>query len=114
LQNQAAANEGWAIPAKNIGSYGTDYTFRAGVAALGLGANTRVEAIYPTAFGDSTGTPLSGSGSYRLVFPKDPPNRAFWSLTLYDSDGYLVANPQGRYAIGDSHPPLRRKADGSV
>jgi len=73
-----------------------------------------VEAIYPTAYGDSTGTPLSGDSSYRLVFPKDPPNRAFWSLTLYDGDGYLVANPQRRYAIGDSHPPLHRKADGSV
>ncbi|MBN1529756.1 MAG: DUF1254 domain-containing protein [Thermoleophilaceae bacterium] len=114
IQSQAAANGGWAIPQKNIGSYGTDYTFRAGVATLGLGANTREEAIYPTAFGDSTGTPLDGSHPYRLVFPKDPPNRAFWSLTLYDGDGYLVANPQRRYAIGDSHPPLRRKADGSV
>ena len=116
LQNQAAANQGWAIPAKNIGSYGTDYTFRAGVASLGLGANTRVEAVYPTAFGDSTGAPLDGASSYRLVFEKgqQPPNRAFWSLTMYDGDGYLVANPQGVYAVGDSHPPLRRKPDGSV
>jgi hypothetical protein len=116
LANQAAANHGWAIPAKNIGSYGTDYTFRAGVAALGLGANTREEAVYPTALGDSTGTPLGGESSYRLVFPRgqEPPNRAFWSLTLYDADGYLVENPARLYAIGDSHPPLRRKADGSV
>ena len=114
IANQAAANRGWAIPQRNIGSYGTDYTFRAGVAALGLGANTREEAIYPTAYGDSTGAPLEGGSSYRLVFPKDPPNRAFWSLTLYDGDGYLVPNPQRRYAIGDSHPPLHRKADGSV
>jgi hypothetical protein len=114
IQNQAAANGGWAIPQKNIGSYGTDYTFRAGVASLGLGANTRVEAIYPTAYFDSAGAQLSGDHSYRIVFAKDPPNRAFWSLTLYDADGYLVANPQRRYAIGDSHPPLHRKADGSV
>jgi hypothetical protein len=116
LANQAAANRGWAIPAKNIGSYGTDYTFRAGVASLGLGANTREEAVYPTALGDSTGTPLSGASSYRLVFPKggEPPNRAFWSLTLYDADGYLVENAQHIYAIGNSHPPLRRRADGSV
>ena len=86
------------------------------MASLGLGANTRVEAVYPTALGDSSGAPLTGASSYRLVFRKgeEPPNRAFWSLTLYDADGYLVANPQRRYAIGDSHPPLRRKADGSV
>jgi hypothetical protein len=33
---------------------------------------------------------------------------------MYDEDGYLVANPHGRYAVGDSHPPLRRKPDGST
>jgi hypothetical protein len=39
--------------------------------------------------------------------------RAFWSITAYDSDGYLVANPLGRYALGD-RDRLRFNDDGSL
>ncbi len=83
---------------------------------LGLGANTRPEAIYPTGLTDQTGRALDGRSSYRMTFAKgqEPPARAFWSLTVYDAQGYLVANPQRRYAIGDSHPPLIRRPDGSI
>ena len=86
------------------------------VAALGLGANTPAEAEYPTALTDSGGQLLTGANDYRLVFKRGqtPPNRAFWSLTMYDGSGFLVANPEHRYAIGDSHPPLRREPNGNV
>ena len=116
VTQQALANQGWAIPNPIIGDYGTDYTYRAGVAVIGLGANTPVESVYPTAFGDADGRPFDGASRYRLTFPpgQPPPARAFWSLTMYDEDGYLVANPQNRYAVGDSHPPLRRRPDGSI
>jgi hypothetical protein len=116
VEQQALANQGWAIPRPIIGAYGTDYTYRAGVAALGLGANTPEEAMYPTAYSDADGRPFDGANRYRLTFApgQEPPARAFWSLTMYDRDGYLVANPQRRYAIGDSHPPLVRRDDGSV
>ncbi len=113
---QAATHGGWNIPAANIGNYGTDYLYRAGVAEAGLGANTPAEAVYPTAYTDSSGQTLDGHLAYRLVFAPGqlPPARAFWSLTLYDGNGYLVANPAHRYAIGDTHPPLIKRADGSV
>jgi hypothetical protein len=116
INDGAVANGGWSIPADNIGDYGTDYRFRAGVASVGLGANTRDEAIYPTGLLDSEGRKLDGTKSYRITFAKgeEPPVRAFWSLTLYDADGYLVRNTEDRYAIGISHPPLVRKPDGSV
>src|SRR5205085_2128786 len=103
-------------PPSDIGDYGTDYTTRAGIALAGLGANTPAEATYPTAYIDSSGATLDASHSYRIVFKPGelPPARAFWSLTMYDADGYLVANSAHRYAIGSSHPPLVRQADGSL
>ncbi|MGH2870497.1 MAG: DUF1214 domain-containing protein [Solirubrobacteraceae bacterium] len=112
----AQRHHGWADPAGDIGAYGRDYKFRAGVASIGLGANTRAEAVYPTALTDSQGQPLTGGSRYRLVFRpgQAPPARAFWSLTMYDANGYLVANPAHRYAIGSSHPPLEREPDGSI
>jgi hypothetical protein len=112
----ALANQGWSTPRPIIGDYGTDYTYRAGVAVLGLGANTPDESTYPTALTDAAGQQFDGANRYRLTFaPGDePPARAFWSLTLYDADGYLVENPTRRYAIGNSHPPLARPADGSI
>ena len=52
---------------------------------------------------DSDGQKLSGANKYTLHFTKEqiPPVDAFWSLTLYDKDSYLVDNPLNRYALGD-------------
>ncbi len=113
---EAQANHGWATIGGDIGNFGTDYLFRAEVALLGLGANTPQEALYPTALTDANGQFLDGNKDYRLVFKRGqaPPNRAFWSLTMYDFNGFLVASPTHRYAIGDTHPPLRREPDGDI
>ncbi|HZE06675.1 MAG TPA: DUF1214 domain-containing protein, partial [Solirubrobacteraceae bacterium] len=102
---------------RNTGDYGTDYAYRADVAAVGLGANTPAEAMYPIALTDSRGAPLNGAtDSYEITFARGqaPPVRAAWSLTLYDASGFLVANPIDRYALGSSHPPLVRRRDGSI
>ena len=42
-----------------------------------------------------------------------PPVNAFWSLTMYDADGFQVANPIDRFAIGD-RDALNYNADGSL
>ena len=86
-----------------IGTYGTDYQSRAFVAYGGLGANLREDAMYPSAAFDANGNPLTGASKYVIHFDKGktPPAKAFWSLTMYDPDGYMVANPINRNAIGD-------------
>ncbi len=84
-----------------LGNYGTNYQVRAVVAALGLGANLCADAVYLNASVDGNRNPLDGSKKYHLTFEvrNTPPARGFWSVTLYDDEGYLVANPLGRYAI---------------
>ena len=86
------------------------------MALVGLGANTPVESVYPVALTDPTGALFDGRSRYQMVFKKGqlPPTKAFWSLTMYDTSGYLVNNAANIYAVGDSHPPLRKRADGSV
>jgi len=112
----ALTADGWFDPPPGLGDYGTDYRLRAQIATAGLGANRRVEAIYPTGVLDGLGAPYVGTNSYRLVLEADelPPARYFWSLTMYDADGYLVPNDTGRYAVGPSHPPFTTRPDGSV
>jgi hypothetical protein len=116
VAQRAIAAGGWLSLDPKIGNYGTDYDLRAAIALIGLGANTPAEATYPTALADGEGAFLTGANRYRLVFEpgQEPPARAFWSLTMYDSDGYLVPNPARRYAIGTSHLPLVRRRDGSI
>lgn len=66
-------------------------------------------------YADKDGQGLDGHNRYTLTFDQDPPVGAFWSITMYDlPDFYLVANPIGRYSIGDRTPGLRRDADGSL
>src|SRR5205085_2934705 len=43
-----------------------------------------------------------------------PPARFFWSVTMYDTEGFLVANEPGVYSIGPGHGKLATKPDGSV
>ena len=42
-----------------------------------------------------------------------PPADAFWSLTMYDAEGFQVANPINRFAIGD-RDALKYNTDGSL
>jgi len=42
-----------------------------------------------------------------------PPVSAFWSLTMYDADGFQVANRINHFAIGDGDA-LKYNSDGSL
>jgi hypothetical protein len=106
---------GWVIFMKGMGSYGTDYGLRALVDYTGLGANLPEDAVYPSCSFDSDGNPFNGTNKYMIHFEKGktPPANAFWSLTMYDQDGYFIPNPINRYAISDRNP-LRKNSDGSI
>ena len=98
-----------------MGVYGNYYLKRAIVAQLGLGANLPEDAIYPLNLADESGKPLDGANQYTIHFEKGaaPPVRAFWSITLYDSQGFQVANPLNRFAVS-SWMPFKYNADGSL
>jgi hypothetical protein len=112
----AARYNGWLYPGPYIGNYGRNYLGRAVIATAALGANTRPETVYPIAVDDVAGRPLSGRHRYTIRFAKGllPPANAFWSVTIYGKDRYLVPNPIDRYAIGDRTKGLRRGKDGSL
>jgi DNA sulfur modification protein DndE len=99
------------------GTYGTDYRLRAVVTQVGLGALRPEQSVYPLALLDRTGQPLTGAKRYVVHVPAGglPPVTAtgFWSLTLYDNDGFIVDNEIDRYAIND-RTDLHFNADGSV
>jgi hypothetical protein len=105
----------WSMNTDTMGVYGNYYLKRAIVAQVGLGANLPEDAIYPLNLGDEAGRPLDGANKYVLHFDKDvtPPVRAFWSVTLYDSDGFQVGNSLNRFAVS-SWMPFKYNADGSL
>jgi hypothetical protein len=99
-----------------MGVYGNYYLKRAIIAQLGLGANLPEDAIYPLNLGDEAGKSLNGAESqYTIHFGKEnlPPVDAFWSITLYDSEGFQVANVLNRFAVS-SWMPFKFNADGSL
>jgi hypothetical protein len=111
----ARVANGWSMNTDTMGVYGNYYLKRAIVAQVGLGANLPEDAIYPLNLGDETGRPLDGANKYVLHFEKGdtPPARAFWSVTLYDAEGFQVANALNRFAVS-SWMPFRYNADGSL
>ena len=86
----------------------------ADLAELWAGADVYA-AIYPLNLTDDTGKPLDGANKYTIHFDKGatPPVAAFWSITLYDQEGYQVANPVNRFAVS-SWMPFKANPDGSL
>ncbi|HEY4417234.1 MAG TPA: DUF1254 domain-containing protein [Verrucomicrobiae bacterium] len=115
IKKMGAKVNGWSILSENVGTYGTSYRQRAAIALGGLGANLPEDAIYPTAFLDGEGQPLNSTNQYVLHFAKGqtPPADAFWSITMYDDQGFQVSNPINRFAIGD-RDKLKFNHDGSL
>jgi hypothetical protein len=115
IPSVARIANGWSMNTDTMGVYGNYYLKRAIVTQLGLGANLPEDAIYPLNLFDDAGKPLDGANKYRIHFDKGatPPVEAFWSVTLYDAEGFQVANALNRFAVS-SYFPFKTNADGSL
>ena len=115
LPTLARVANGWGMNTDTVGVYGNYYLKRAILSQQGLGANVVEDAIYPLNLADESGKPLDGANKYTITFEKGatPPVNAFWSITLYDQDGFQVGNTLNRFAVS-SWMPFKYNADGSL
>jgi len=117
LPTLARVANGWSMNTDTMGVYGNFYLKRAIVTQVGLGANLPEDSIFPLNLFDDTHQPLDGSNKYTIHFDKSsmPPidPDAFWSITLYDKDGFQVANSLNRFAVS-SWMPFKYNGDGSL
>jgi hypothetical protein len=115
LPTIARIANGWSMNTDTMGVYGNYYLKRAMVTQIGLGANLPEDAIYPLNLADESGKPLDGANPYTIHFEKGatPPVDAFWSITLYDSDGFQVGNALNRFALS-SWMTFKYNPDGSL
>ena len=75
--------------------------------ATGWGGNPDKDATYLNV----TPTKNDGKTVYRLTV-KDVPVDGFWSISLYNAEGYFVANPQKAYSMNNL--TAKKDADGAV
>jgi hypothetical protein len=85
---------------KSFGSTDANALTRAKVALGGLLALPAKEAMYFTASVDDEGRPLEGRCRYAIK--GGVLEARWWSLTLYDPKGYLVANTRNLYSAGSA------------
>jgi hypothetical protein len=105
---------GWNVT-MTCGKASNGILVRAACAQHLFAVNLPEEAVYYTTTVDGAGQTLTGAHDYILHFPPGglPPNDAFWSLTMTDTQGHLLANLSNRYSVGD-RSGLIPNADGSV
>ncbi len=97
---------------RDFGTANASAYTRAVVALYGLLALPASEARYYTATTDDAGQPLDAKCRYRVTGGALPAK--WWSLTLYDPAGYLVANPPGIYSIGSVALPAAEQTSWTV
>ncbi|MDG1204953.1 MAG: DUF1214 domain-containing protein [Pseudomonadales bacterium] len=106
---------GWTTGRGATGS-GEDILKRAVGAKFGLGGHQAIENRSYIAQQDSAGNRLNGSQALQLKFQANalPPCNAFWSLTAYGTDMYLVENEIDRWSLSDRTPGLVYDEDGGL
>lgn len=103
-------NGPWAT-ARTYGTANASALVRAQVALSGLLALPAREAMYFTARTDSAGRPLNGRCSYQVYGPNIAAR--WWSVTVYDTHGYLRPNVLENYSVGSARLFPTKPADNS-
>lgn len=96
VADAAVSNGAWSTNV-SYGSAKASTLTRAKVALGGIMALPAKEAMYFTATKDSDGKPLDGACTY-LVSGGRLDGR-WWSVTLYEGEGWLVKNAANRWSI---------------
>ena len=110
----------WAYNQKSWGRTGEtdDFLTRSATQSFSGFLEHHIEEVVKLrAHFDGNGDALNGaSGRYVLHFTKDqiPQAKAFWSVTVYNSNYDLYANPLGRYSFGSLDKTLNYDAEGGV
>ena len=115
VKKQQALN-GWLTFGSGVANWGLDYLLRATTAWLGPGWNRPEDAVYPVSEKDASGSDYDGTErKYVIHFEKGqfPPVKGFWSLTMYDDQHFLAANPLNRYTLSQ-RDKFASNPDGSV
>lgn len=96
----------------DYGTKATDPVTRAAIARAGLLALPAKETVYWAARTDAAGQALDGNCRYRLSGA--PLDTRWWSVTLYDTAGYLVAHPANIWSVNGAAVALDDKGEWSV
>jgi hypothetical protein len=76
-------------------------------AAIGWGGNPPAAAVYKPGFPEE-----NDGAAPHVVTVKDVPVDGFWSISIYNAEGFFVENEHKAYVINDRN--ARRNADGSI
>lgn len=111
LSDGQIANGPWTT-SLGYGTKATDAVTRAAVARAGLLALPAKETVYWSAKSDAAGAPLDGNCRYSLSGA--PLDARWWSVTLYDTAGYLVANDTKIWSVNGANVALDAKDEWRV
>jgi hypothetical protein len=101
MQTNMINMNGWGI-VRNDGGFQTRWMDRAIVADAAWAApDKNISHGGAFLFTDADGTPLSGANKYTMTFDMNdlPPVTQFWSIPIYNAEGYFVANEINRYTV---------------
>ncbi|MCL2834350.1 MAG: DUF1214 domain-containing protein [Treponema sp.] len=114
IGHRATTSNGW-FALLNFAQPNESFLVRASDAYLLPGAAPPQEGVYWQTVNDSSRQPLNGQNNYTIHFPPGglPPNSAFWSLTITNPKGVMVANAVEKYSVSD-RSGLMQNSDGSV